>query len=64
LPSWAAAVLAVTDTTAHCPAFTETRSQRYCPNLLIFHNVVTMTKALQALMADGVEIDESEPLPE
>jgi hypothetical protein len=26
-------------------------------NLLIFHNVVTMTKALQALVADGVEID-------
>jgi TnpA family transposase len=28
-------------------------------NLLIFHNVVTMTKALQALVADGVEIDEA-----
>jgi hypothetical protein len=28
-------------------------------NLLIFHNVVTMTKALQALAADGVEIDEA-----
>lgn len=26
-------------------------------NLLIFHNVVTMTKALQTLVADGVEID-------
>ena len=28
-------------------------------NLLIFHNVVTMTKALQALVADVVEIDEA-----
>jgi len=27
-------------------------------NLLIFHNVVTMTKALQLLMADGNPIDE------
>jgi hypothetical protein len=28
-------------------------------NLLIFHNVVTMKKALQSLLADGVEIDEA-----
>ena len=27
-------------------------------NLLIFHNVVTMTKALQPLVADEVEINE------
>jgi TnpA family transposase len=28
-------------------------------NLLIFHNVVTMTKALKLLVADGHEIDEA-----
>jgi hypothetical protein len=28
-------------------------------NLLIFHNVVTMTKALKQLVADGHEIDEA-----
>jgi hypothetical protein len=27
-------------------------------NLLVFHNVVTMTKALKLLVADGHEIDE------
>src|SRR3954454_16717490 len=28
-------------------------------NMPLFHNVVTMTKALQTLVADGVEIDEA-----
>jgi len=28
-------------------------------NLLIFHNVVTLTRALQTLIAEGLEIDEA-----
>jgi hypothetical protein len=43
-------------TKPRCPDSSQTIEN----NLLIFHNVVTMTRALHALIAEGHSIDEEE----